>query len=776
MRPPGIWTLSLALVLACAPARAAGDPAKERMDFADGLYARDMYDMALSEYDAVASAYPAYAGVSTACYRAAESLFFLKRYDEAIKRYQDFIARFAAAKEAPVADARIGESLYLAGRRDEALAHFALLVQSPSDTARQMARYYSGKILYEKGSADAAEEHFREVSAPDGNESQFRPFSDYYLGEILLAKSRADDAERFFRRAAASGKAEIADAANFGLGKSLFVLNRFEDADAAFAAVYRSGRASPLAEDAFLNGLNSLYNQGRSAELAARAASSEAAAVRAPEKIKAMRFLVADSHVKAKEYDEAFRLYDAIALQGDAADRSAVELKKINALVEKDDLPGALARLDALTDFDPSKRDELHFAAANIYTRMKKPAEAVGELKKLLAEAPNSPRAAEAALNEGYLYLDMGQAQKARRALRGFLEQFPGHPQSEKALYDLILIDVKLGSKYETISHAKEFLDKHPKSPKAPKVLLRLASSYTDVRDFDAAEETYQKFLAKYPAAPETAEALFAAGCNEQAAGRHDKAIAYYDRVGGAGAPRAVQYSTLKNRAYCYVSLKRPDDAARDYDEIISLYSDTDFGPEGYFWLANHYAEKNEPAKLEAVLAKFKARPDAAAHEAEVGFYEGESMRLLGLYAEAIAKYDASIARNGVLLADAHFGKGQSLAASGSTDAARTEFEEVLRLAADDQRLSIKARLQLAGFLYAAGKYEEAAKANLAVGILYDDSDLIPQALLNAAEAFEKAGQPDHAQQVYKEITQRFQGHPLAVRAAAKLKPPAGTR
>lgn len=775
MRPPvaaAAAALAFAAIAAPFPGAAAAetaaspaDPAKDRMDFADGLYSRDMYDMALAEYDAVLADFPSYTGAATAHFRAAESLFSLKRYDEAITRYRDYMARYPDKKEAALADARIGESMYLLKKPEEALAHFSLLFASPSPAAKHLARYYTGKILYEKGSAEQAEGHFRAVSEADEAENEFRPFADFYLGEILLGKKRPEEAEALYRRAAAA-KPDLKDAANFGLGKSLFMQNRFADADKAFSEV---GRASAFGEDAFLNGLNALFNSENYAALIARARDG-AGTIASPEKKKEVRLLQADAHVRAKQYEEAFRIYDDIGATGDAGDRAVTELKKIEALLDKGDLAAALDRLASLKEFDPAKKDELYFLAAKVYTQLKKPADAIAELEHLVADMPNSPRAPEALLNQGYLYLEMNQPRKARQAMQEFLRRFPSHPSAEKTLYDVILIDLKLGTKYGVASDAKMFLDTYPESDKTSKVLLRLGSVYTDLKDYESADKTYQKYFEKFSTSADAAEAYFAAGYNQQLAGQYDKAVEYYDKVSKAGSEPPLIYSTLKNRAYCFVSLQKFDDAARDYDQMISSYPDNDLGPEGYFWLADHYAEGGDSAKLDRVLEKFRIRPDAAKHAADIEFYEGESLRLRGLHADAVVKYDAAVSKNGALKADAHFGKGMSHVALGEVDAARSQFEEVLKLAPDDQELAIKSRLELANILFSQAKYEEAAKANMAIGILYDDPQLIPQALMRAGESFEKAGKTDHARQVYKELTERFANHPLAAKAADRLK------
>jgi TolA-binding protein len=160
--------------------------------------------------------------------------------------------------------------------------------------------------------------------------------------------------------------------------------------------------------------------------------------------------------------------------------------------------------------------------------------------------------------------------------------------------------------------------------------------------------------------------------------------------------------------------------------------------------------------KALAVIEAFEARPDVAGHRAEAAFYAGEALRALGRHEEARSRYEACVAAEGPFRADAYLGLGLSRKSTGDPAAARAAFEGALEEAGDDHALAIRARMELADLLSGEGHPAEAAKAYLAVGILYDDPAAVPEALRRAAAAYEQAGLPEEAREVRKELEARF--------------------
>ena len=68
--------------------------AQDQLDFADGLFAREMHGMAISEYEKFIVNYPEHPEVAKANFMIGESLFYLGKYVEAEEKYKEYLEKF----------------------------------------------------------------------------------------------------------------------------------------------------------------------------------------------------------------------------------------------------------------------------------------------------------------------------------------------------------------------------------------------------------------------------------------------------------------------------------------------------------------------------------------------------------------------------------------------------------------------------------------------------------------------------------------------------------
>lgn len=116
---------------------------------------------------------------------------------------------------------------------------------------------------------------------------------------------------------------------------------------------------------------------------------------------------------------------------------------------------------------------------------------------------------------------------------------------------------------------------------------------------------------------------------------------------------------------------------------------------------------------------------------------------------------------------EAELWRGRALAELGQTRAARAAFR---RVASDDRgALSARAQIGLGKLELAAGDVEDALSSFLKVAVLYDAGDEVAHALLLAGECLESLGQPERADDRYRELIERHGDSPHAAEARARL-------
>jgi tetratricopeptide (TPR) repeat protein len=105
--------------------------------------------------------------------------------------------------------------------------------------------------------------------------------------------------------------------------------------------------------------------------------------------------------------------------------------------------------------------------------------------------------------------------------------------------------------------------------------------------------------------------------------------------------------------------------------------------------------------------------------------------------------------------ARAHLLMAEALIEAKQGDKAKSQAEEALRLQPEG-RLNAEARMVNGRALLAQDRYDDAARAFMAVALLYDEKDLSPAALVLAEEAYRRASNNIDAERARDERQRRY--------------------
>lgn len=754
---------------AAAPSAPPAKSLRDRLDFAKGLYARDMYDMALEEYEAILKDSDGQEGSGEALLGSGESLFFLKRYPEARAKFTAFAKRYPDSPETEKALLRTGETLLYQGTKQEAFTVFHELRGAKNDTVRIAARYYEGKISFDQGYLNAAAAHFREVAdAP--KPGPYTPFARYYLGEVLLSQELYSDAAITFAEAAKAQDPAVRQLALMGSGKAAAAMDRPDEAAEFFKQAAEPGVDDAVAEDAVLNYMNALVNGERFEELVS-AADAMRDRVRDPKKQVEFKLLAAKGLSRSGQKEAAQGVYqDVMKAEGlKPEETKAAKLGVVQNMIAQGQAEAALAFLDTPDAKANLSADETLFLRAESFRKLDRRQEALAEYAKVAA-LPDSNFKDEATLAQAYLYSGEGDYAKGIEFFRKYTSAYGDSELAPKAFSDLILAEIKLNDHAKAIEDSQRFLDRYPSGPETQKVHLRMAGLYTETGRYDLAAETYDNHERRFADAVNPKEIQMLRAANRQRSGDVRGALKIYRKLSVKDLPRERYAELLKNKAFGYISLERYPAAADTYLKLFRHHADAADDAEAYLWTADVFANGGAVKKLEETMGLFQKKFGAEAHPAEAAFYRAEADRLAGRTAEAVTGYDRALKSGGDLAARASLGKGLALARQGNGPAAEDALEDALKLAGDDHRLAIRVRMELGEMYQDSKNYKEAAKTFFAVAILYDDAETVPQALWGAGQAFEKSKETDKAVQAYRELAQRYPGHKLAKDADQRLK------
>lgn len=557
----------------------------------------------------------------------AENLFLLAKYPEAREAFAKLAKNAAQAKDERKSlryAFRQGQCEYFGGHFDQAVAILTPVAQAhptgvqDADIRNDIARasFLTGDALLQLGKSTEAIAFLKQylaVAKTDLREARYKlalaearsnnadgaiatlsqligePADDPWVQRGLLeagqldykAKRTGPAVDALNRLLAAKPLPELVAPANYLLAFIDFDAKRYDAAASKWKSVAAQSADPKLASDAAFQEAVALKEAGKTDEALGA--------------VQAFARLHPDDAPRANQL-AASTLYDLAWSQRD----------------HNKDLPAAVATYRKLIDLQPhgklapSARTEL----AELLYDQKKYADAAGLLSEVTADKSADPKvAAIAQYKLGWCQEKLGQDEQAAATFSAFAAAHPDDPKLTPSALLEAGSDFSGQGRFEQAEKSlKTLMEKFPAYADAPVALLKLANAQAQQQEYDASLKSYQQFLDKYPKSQFAYRANFGAGWALENLKKYDEARAEYKKViaasNGEFAARAqfqigetylgeqkfepaikellavddvYAYPKWSARALfeagrAFEQLKQPDQAKRQYSQVISKY------------------------------------------------------------------------------------------------------------------------------------------------------------------------------------------------------------
>lgn len=745
---------SLLVAMLALVGRAGGVEPADQMQFADALFSRGMFDLAVREYRAVADM-PGAPDAALAVYRIGEARRRQGNPEEARAAFREVVARFPDSPYAVRARFRLAELDLQAGQMSDAEAGFRALFDGdklPEDI-RAASLYFLGFAQRKNGSVREAEATYRRLlkSDPDAPHAHLarlelaalRIAADGKPDEIREWLARASEQE-VLPRAAAEALLTLADYSfrryEFNASADAYAryFARFADAPEAAAArlpaawaYLKAGRADDalaLARTA-PDAPEWLYLRANAARQAGKLKDARAAYERLADHYRDAREAGAAAYELSVLLFQAGDFSNAYIRARAAPDDEAIadDLRWIRAETARETgrAEEALTRYDDVvaTTKDPERAIAARFHAARIRQSAMQWADAAARYRALANVAPTHRLAPDALFAAAFCETQRGAHEAAIGDWAALLEQFPEHLLRDQALFGKAQAERALERLEDAAGTLQQFLKEFPRSPLAPEAHVLYGSLLEQRNQFEAADYHYQQALWKNPAPELARRAQF-------------RRLAVLQRLG------------------------RSADTARAVEVLVEQGAGRELPLQLLDWAARWNLEQTNYSAGLAAARALAEQPVSPAWTQVAWHLVGRALLGLGRADEAgeafrtSAKADASTPEG----IESAWRWGEWALAARRWDEAEQAFDQAAARAAAPEHAEIRARSYLGLGRIAEGRerWTDAARQYLAVALLYDNPTITPEALDSAARMFDRAGQPAAAEQARRERAERY--------------------
>lgn len=747
------------------PATESESPESRQLGYANGLFGRKLYDLAIPEYEKFLGQFSSAPGRASAFFYLGECYRTLNRAAPARTSFQSVLNDYPESEFAGPAAYGVAEILFKQKDYAGAVSLFHRSAAKTKESALALsARYFEARCLeiLEK-KEDAANLYLQVVEAKNPN--PFREDSRMAAGAILLARGRKTDAFRQYEALAnETSKPALKAETTVRAGLIALDLQQAEKGkDKAMlekaTALLQKGRS--LADAGKWRGiaqvglLRLLYSTGQYAQVLAEYKRS---LENIPEEVRAEMMLVAANSERQLGHEkEAEALYAQIVAK--YPEREEAKDARYQRLINiyNSDAAKLVSEVDQFLASNPTaeRADQAKLLKAEAFYKAGKFSEAAPIYEELRASQLSPRLRAEAAYKLGWCQVQLKSMPRVVEAFTYFLQAFPESAQAPVALTQRSLAHQETRNFDEAIADLNTLVTSYPTAKEREAALQQKALLLGQQDNAKGMSETFRQLLKEYPKTPVAAQAQYYIGKVAFEAKDYKAAIPPLEAARKLNKEQFYTPATVRiissyfyqgNRAVLTAEIEKflaADPKAKIPGEILqSLGID--------FYNAKDYA------KTEKYLGLL-GNGDHDGVSPDFWFYLADAQTKLGKFTEAETSYEKYLqnATDPAAKVKALLALGATKIAAHKADDAQKIAEEIMGLQPEG-KVNAEARMLAGDVQVERGNFEEAGKAFMGVALLYDDPAITPRALQKAAASYQKAGKTAEAEKASEQLRTKY--------------------
>ena len=747
----------------------------ERLQLADGLYTRKMYELALKEYEAYLGEFSEGDKIDAVHFRLGECYRHTGETAAAEKHFRAVFTKFPESEFRFRAGFRRADLFLQSGQLDAARDLFKVVLDAkPPTDITSACLYYLGDLEARSGRDQEALAALARVKAEFGT-TEFAPYAVLKMADIYgKADSTLPKALLLYEEAAQEAKTErVAAEAYFQVGQLRFRRKEFKESAEAYRRLLDTYPNDRRAAEARLQAAWAFHNSGLYAEgLKQAAAAVSRDSVPVP-LLSEWMYVKGNCERQLMQYDAAAKTYSELLKhdpKGKYAEAAAYEWAL--TYYRKGDFKQAVEAAKRLRPADALRKD-VYWLLAESYSALDEEEEAIQYYRLIAREYPDSDVASDATYRLAHHLQTRGEFQEASRYYLAVATGFPDGPLAPQSLFASAVCLVQLEQYADGARDWSALVQKYPKHALVEESLYQKGMCEVRLRRDEDSLSTLRDLLELFPQSRFAAESHFWQGVVLKESGKLQDAEKEL-RVALAGETR----DELKRRAQFHLAvilqkLEKGPEAADLFQPLLKSPEKDRFSPALLEWLALVRLEQTKPdLALEAALRLVDGQTDK--NWGEIGWcLVGRAQTALKKNDEAASAFRKALEQGAgtSYAAEAALRLGELALVAGAHEEASGYFTRTAALASSDGQLGVRVRayVGLANAAKALGDHSKSARFFMSVAILYDDPELVPMCLFEAAEAFAAVDRDEEAERSRRELRERYPESPWA----EKLAPPA---
>ena len=742
-------------------------PDRRQLDYANALFTRKLYDLAVPEYQKYLDDYPGRSGRANVYFSLGECYRNLNKPSSARTNFQKVLSDYDDSEFAGPAAYALAEMAFTGKDYAAALPLFHRSAAKSKESAVALsARYFEARCLEVLGRKDEASDIYQEV-AEAGNPNPYREDARLTAASILVARGRKIDALKQYE-ALSNETQKPALKAESAVRGGMIALDLVQadkgKIDKAMVdratTLLQKGRTLPEAgkfRAIAQVGLRRLqYQTGQHAQLLAEYKKEQE---KLPEAAQAEVLLLAANSERQlghpKQAEELYRQIIARYPDRDEAKDAAYQ-RLIN--VYNSNPSALLTEVEEFLKTNPTgeRADQAKLLKAEALYKQQNFTEAAAIYAELRASQLSSKLRAESAYKLGLSYVQTKDTPAIIEAFTYYVQTFPDNPQVPAALAQRAFAYEQDKNYNAALSDLNTILTKYPGAHEREATLQLKGLILGQQENVKGMVETFRQLLKEFPKSSVAAQAQYYIGKAAFEGKDYKTAMTAFTAARQLNKEQYYNLASLR-LILCQFYLKDRASLTKEVNNFMANSPNVNVPPEVLEWLGIEYYNEKDYEVAEKYLSALGKIDNRGSVKPDFLFYLGDAatkLKKLPEAEDAFGKY--------LQLAKDPAGKAKVLLALGAVkigahkpDDAQKIAEEIMALQPEG-RVNAEARLLAGDVQLERGNFDDAGKAFMGVALLYDDPAVTPRALDKAASAYQRAGKADEADRLGRELRERY--------------------
>ena len=763
--------LAFAMLLLCTCALHA-DPVdmNDRLQLADGLFRRSLFDLAAREYQTLA-ANPQTPGRDSVLFRLAECYRRLNKMSDAETVYKQLIEVSPGSSQVPRARLQLAPILM---DRGGASLEEALKTLDPL-TAADVAADVRSAAFYHKG--EVLEKLKRPVEALACFEILRKEFADTEYGVYSALKSawilsRSENSEEkrkalgiYLELDHDAKDAKVAEEACYFAAQVSLTDEKYEESADLFKMLRTKYPDSPRIREGALAAAWACFYCGRYQE------GAEILELVINDKTHPQReevlYVRANCFRELSRNDEAVALYNEqlqLAPNGRLAQKAHYE--KLTTLYRTGKYAEVLESIKGFTNPGDELMDNVLWMKAEAAMKSDQQDAVIQACRTLVEKCPQSPLVKNALYRLGWMLQKQEAWEEASAWFLKVAQAYPDDPLAATSLYASGVCLARLNQSEAALRDWTALLTRYPDSELVAETLYQKAMEEIRTKQSRAAGATLDELLKRFPEDPHKAEVLYWRGTIFRELSDPAEAEKAFRASLAANPSKEFERECTLELGLLLQDTGKGAEAAQLFNNLLDSNIAEKLGEDKLAWLAEfQHRNKQYDSASKAAYVLIKLKPDKGWQQTawtvlgRIHRDKGESDPAIYAFQQALATGAATDYG-----AEAALRLGELLTQSGRYEEAEKSLNDAAARAAKPELIGMRARAYsgLARNAELKGDLEAAIRYYVSVGILFDHGEIVPQALSKAAELLDKQGRADEAAKMREELKQRYPTSPLA--------------